>query len=195
MNIVRVLLLVILAQGSLPAWASEPEFPGLKSIMSETDWQRAKLDRLDEADLRVINEAFSRYLKMGAPRRHEPAAATAAPTSPPADAASVSAASTETAAVAATPAAEKKPSLWARFGLHIPVADKQPVQREIMWAKAVAWKGANGFVLDNGQVWEGIDPIRDEIVGREIGIMEGRFGSFLLVVDDDVKRVRLHRVK
>ena len=64
-----------------------------------------------------------------------------------------------------------------------------------MHAKVTAWHGANGVVLDNGQVWDGIDPIRDELVGREIGIKAAKLGSFLLVVDGEDTQVRLHRVR
>ena len=170
MKLARCLLPVLLL-APFAARAGEPEFPGLKAIMSEADWQRAKLDRLDPADLRLIDEAFVRFLKDGASQQREPVAV-----NEPA------------------PAPEKKRSLWDRFGLPAP-AKKAPGERPAMHAKVLAWRGTNGFVLDNGQVWQGIDPIRDELVGREIEIKEGRFGSFLLVVAGVETTVRLHRVK
>jgi len=164
-------LLLILVLASSAAWAAEPEFPGLKAIMSEADWKRAKLDRLDADDVRLINEAFAQYLRGG--------------TNPP---------SVPVVVSEESPPPPKKTSLWERFGLPAPAEKKQP-ERAIMYAKATAWHGANGFVLDNGQVWQGIDPIRDELVGHDIGIREGRLGSFLLLVDGVETDVRLHRVK
>jgi len=172
MKIARCLLpLFILV--SATAWAGEAEFPGLKAIMSEADWSRARLDRLDPADVRLINEAFARYLEEGVAKAGEPAAVATARAEP-------------------TPP-EKKRSLWARFGL---VGEKKKeTEYPVMHAKVTAWHGANGVVLDNGQVWDGVDPIRDELVGREIGIKAGKLGSFLLIVDGVDTNVRLHRVR
>ena len=166
-------LLPFLVLGLLAARAGEPDFPGLRSIMSEADWQRARLDRLEADEVRLINEAFARYLATGATLRAKAAAESEA---------------------AAVPAAGPKRSLWARFGL-VGAAEQERRERPIMQAKVTAWQGANGFVLDNGQVWVGIDPIREELVGRTIGIKEGRLGSFLLLLDDVDTKVRVHRVK
>lgn len=142
------------------------EFPGLKAIMSSAAWQQARLDRLDAADLKLIDQAFVQYLQEAATQ------AKAAATSEP------------------------KRSLWSRFGLRAAALDAEAAKEPlVMQAKVVAWQGRNAFVLDNGQVWSGIDPIRDELPGREIGIKEGRFGSFLLVLDGEETTVRLHRVK
>ena len=153
--------------------AVEPEFPGLQAIMSEADWNKARLDRLDAADLQLVNAAFAQYLKTKA----------APPAAPPATTAGSTAATAE------------RHSVWARFGLGKPAEKESRPAAQMMQAKVKALRGANGFVLDNGQVWEGIDPIRDELAGREIGILEGRFGSFLLVVEGEETNVRLRRVK
>ncbi len=153
--------------------AGEPEFPGLQAIMSEADWNKARLDRLDAADLQLVNAAFAQYLKTKAAPQAEPAAATAG----------------------ASAASAGKPSLWARFGLGKPAEKESRPAALMMQARVKGMRGANGFVLDNGQVWEGIDPIREELGGREIGILEGRFGSFLLVIDGEETNVRLRRVK
>ncbi len=160
---------------TLVAHAADAEFPGLKAIMKESDWQTAKLDRLNSAELKLVNQAFAQYLQGSAVQTHTPAVS---PTPP------------------AATAPEQKRSLWSRFGLGAAAvaqeAEKEPL---IMQVKVTAWQGTNGFVLDNGQVWAGIDPIREELVGREIGIKEGRFGSFLLVLDGESTTVRLRRVK
>jgi hypothetical protein len=172
-------LLLILVLISTAAWAGEPEFPGLKAIMSEADWKRAKLDRLDAEDVRLINEAFAQYLKTGTSQPSAPVAASAAVSVPVSE---------------ATPPPAKKSSLWERFGLG-KAAEQKPVEPVVMHATATAWHGANGFVLDNGQVWQGIDPIRDELVGHDVGIRAGKLGSFLLLVDGEETNVRVHRLK
>lgn len=150
------------------AHAASTDFPGLKAIMSPAAWQQANLDRLAPADLKLIDAAFAHYLQAGAAPAN--AAATATP--------------------------EQKRSLWSRFGLRAAALDAEAAKEPLMMhAKVTAWQGRNAFVLDNGQVWSGIDPIREELVGREIGIKEGRFGSFLLVLDGEATTVRLNRVK
>lgn len=165
-------LLLILVLASSAAWAAEPVFPGLKAIMSEADWKRAKLDRLEAEDVQLINEAFAQYLKSGANPSHPSVAVVVSEEPPP----------------------QKKASFWERFGLPAP-AKKEAPELAVMHAKATAWHGANGFVLDNGQVWQGIDPIRYEVVGHDIGVREGKLGSYLLLVDGVETGVRLHRVR
>lgn len=180
-------LLLILVLTSTAVWAGEPEFPGLKAIMSEANWKRAKLDRLKAEDVQLINEAFAQYLKGGTSQPSAPVAANAAVPVP------VSATVSVPVSAAAPPPANE-PSSWAQFGM--PAApDKKKTEYAVMHATATAWHGANGFVLDNGQVWQGIDPIRDELVGRDVGIQAGKLGSFLLLVDGKETNVRLHRVK
>ncbi len=161
---------------SASAYAAEPEFPGLRAIMSPEAWQQARLDRLGADDLRLIDAAFAQYLQA----RQVPAAAPVVAAAPAVEA-------------AAAPAAEK-PSRWARFGLG-KAPEKAPEVRELMKARVTALRGTNGFELDNGQVWADIDPIRVDLLGREIAIQEGKFGSFLLVVDGRDQNVRLRRVK
>lgn len=172
MKITRCLIpLFILAAAAVQG--GEPSFPGLKAIMSEADWKSAKLDRLEAGDVQLINEAFARYLAGAA----IPASALVVP--PPNE---------------EVKAPAKKHSLWERFGLGA-AAEEKPREKPLMQAKATAWHGNNGFELDNGQVWEGIDPIHFDLVGKAIGIQEGRLGSFLLVIEGKDTTVRLHRIK
>lgn len=166
----RLFSLSLLAAAA--TFAAEPEFPGLRAIMSSEAWQQARLDRLDAADLRLIDAAFAQYLQ----DRKAPTAAPAAAAEPVA------------------PAAVEKPSRWARFGLGKAV-EKAPEARELMKARVTALRGSNGFELDNGQIWAGIDLIRVDLLGREIAVQEGRLGSFLLIVDGRDTNVRLRRVK
>ncbi len=158
------------------AFAAEPDFPGLRAIMTPEAWQQARLDRLGADELRLIDTAFAQYLQ----DRKLPAAAPVVAAEP-------------AAAPTAAPAADK-PSRWARFGLG-KANEKAAPARELMKARVTALRGTNGFELDNGQVWAGIDLIRVDLLGREIAVQEGRFGTFLLIVDGRDTNVRLRRVK
>jgi hypothetical protein len=165
-------LFTLLTLALVTARAGEAKFPGLQAIMSEADWKRARLDRLDAADLRLVNEAFAQFLQGTPTPRSEPVVTGGE----------------------APPAVAKKRPLWERFGLP-QIVEKTSPAKQMMQAKVTALHGTNGFVLDNAQVWVGLDPIRDELIGHNIGIVEGRFGAFLLVVDGQETNVRLHRVR
>lgn len=93
---------------------------------------------------------------------------------------------------AAAPAAPK-PSLFERFGLTSLGGDwrKQPP----LVAKVTAWQGANRFVLDNGQVWQGLEDIPFEIAGKEITIEARPMNAFALKLSDTSAAVRVQRVK
>ena len=64
-----------------------------------------------------------------------------------------------------------------------------------MVAKVTAWQGGNGFVLDNGQVWEGVEPIPFELPGREVTIEARPGDSFALKVGEKSTAVRVRRVR
>ena len=62
-------------------------------------------------------------------------------------------------------------------------------------AKVVSWESANRFTLDNGQAWEGTEPIPDELVGRTIEIHARPNNRFTLVLDGKNTKVRVVRVR
>jgi hypothetical protein len=55
--------------------------------------------------------------------------------------------------------------------------------------------GGNRFKLDNGQVWEGVEPIPFELVNREIAIEPRPGGHFSLTVEGKNTTVRIVRKK
>lgn len=146
------------------AAAEEPVFPGLKSILTETEWKRSGLGQLSPDQLGVIDAALIRYLLRNPP-----------PASP------------------ATSAATARASLFERFGLMSLGGDwrKQPP----LVAKVASWQGANRFVLDNGQVWQGLEDIPFEIAGKEVVIEARPMNAFALKLGESSPAVRVQRVK
>ena len=59
----------------------------------------------------------------------------------------------------------------------------------------VKWESANRFLLDNGQVWEGFEPITYELLGKSIEIHARPHGQFVLVIDGQSTTLRLMRLR
>jgi hypothetical protein len=166
------LALLILA---LTSGASAAEtFPGVKSVLSPEEWARARLDRLSPDELGVIDAALIRYVK-STQAAHE-------------------AKIVEMRQNVTELTEEKKRGIMQRFGL--------PVFGESDWrtvpplkAKVVAWAGSNRFQLDNGQVWEGVEPIVYELVGKQIEIQARPLGQFALAVEGANTTIRVFRLR
>lgn len=97
-------------------------------------------------------------------------------------------------APASTPAAAPKASLFERFGLTSLGGDwrKHPP----LTAKVSAWQGANRFVLDNGQVWQGLEDIPFEIAGKDVTIEARPMNAFALKLNDaQSSAIRVQRVR
>ena len=150
------------------ALAAEEVFPGIKSIMTEAEWHRSGLDKLSPDQIGVIDAAL-----IGHYRRALLSAGVAA-NSP------------------ITPIATGPKSIWERFGLTKGVdwRDQTPLV-----SKVLGWKSPNRFLLDNGQEWEGMEPIRFEIVDREVTISARPNDQFSLSTDGTGNGVRVRRVK
>ena len=172
MKILR--LLPWLALSLLPAAAAE-SFPGLKAILTETEWKRAGLDRLTPDQVGVIDAALIKHYRQAVPP---------APVAAPAPIA------------AATPAeaAAARSRFWEKFGLGIGSNAPDWRTQPPMTAKVTAWRGANGFVLDNGQVWEGLEKIPYDLPGNTVTIEARPMDSFALKLGDDSFPVRVRRV-
>ena len=156
-------------------------FPGLKAVLTAAEWKRAGLDRLSPDEIGVIDAALIRH-EAGLTSQFQSELTTAR----------------ETAASAqvSTPAtaAEQKHSWFQRFGL--------PVLNDSDWrslpplkAKVVAWESANRFKLDNGQVWEGSQPITYELVGKSIEIQARPNNHYDLVVEGKNTTLRVIRLR
>jgi hypothetical protein len=169
----RSLLSLLLCLTATVAFA-QSAFPGLKAVLSEAEWKRAGLDRLTPDQLGVIDAALIRH-HAALNARHQTEVAQAA-----------------SAAPAARPAAN--PGLLERFGL--PLFDDSDWRAlPPLRAKVTKWQGGNRFVLDNGQVWEGYEPITYDLIGKEIEIQARPHGQFALVVNGVNTTIRVMRLR
>jgi hypothetical protein len=170
------LLTLLLCLSSLAVSAQET-FPGLKSVLSAAEWERAGLGRLSPDELGVIDAALIRHQS-----RTTAQVKAAIVTAPPA------------APAAAVAAVEQKSNQAHRFGM--------PGYEEDDWrtapplrAKVTKWEGGNRFRLDNGQVWEGFNPITYDLVGKEIEIQARPHGQYNLVVEGVNTTERIMRLR
>jgi len=152
--------------------AAQTSFPGLKSVLSAAEWKRAGLDRLTPDEIGVIDAALIR----------SQAGATAQLQTELAKARTVA------------PAAPASPGLISRFGLPL-FDDGDWRTMPPLRAKVTKWEGGNRFRLDNGQVWEGHDPITYDLPGKEIEIQARPHGQFALVVDGVNTTLRVMRLR
>lgn len=175
-NVMKTPLFIIVGLLSVAPLAAQNRFPGLKEILSATEWKRAGLDRLSPDEIGVIDAALIRH-----------SAATEQ-----AHAAELNAERRRTAEVAST-GGEKKRSFLERFGFS---ERDEPDWREQppLQANVTAWVSANRFKLDNGQIWEGLDTISFELVGKPIEIRARPHGKFALTIDGWNSTLRVRRV-
>ena len=152
------------------------DFPGLKVIMTADDYARAGLDRLTSEQSGVIDSALIRHFRANVSVAAERKAA-------------------EQVVVATTAAvtSERKRSGLARFGL--PSLNSDWKNEPILKARATGWVGGNSFALDNGQVWEGLETITVELVGREVEIQPRPAGAYALNVEGKNTTLRVRRLK
>lgn len=156
-------------------------FPGLKAVLSTAEWKRAGLDRLSPDEIGVIDAALIRHesattaqLQMEFTTARETAAAAQA--------------------AAPTAAVEQKRSLLQRFGLP-GLDDTDWRSLPALKAKVVSWESANRFKLDNGQVWEGVEPITYDLVGKNVEIQARPNNRFNLVVERNNTTLRVMRLR
>jgi hypothetical protein len=151
-------------------------FPGLKVIMTPEDYARAGLDKLTPDQLGVIDAALIRHfaaaVNVAAERK---AADQLAP------------------AVTQAVATERKRGVLERFGLPSFTDDWR--NEPVLKARATGWVGGNSFQLDNGQVWEGAEPITFELAGRDVEIQPRPAGAFALSIEGKNTTIRVRRIK
>ena len=180
MNRLRLIPFFLLLTATIVA---QDTFPGLSAIMTAAEKKRAGLERLSPDEIGVIDAALIRYYMR---------IVTGVGPLPSPEALAAMQRADQAAAAAAMP--RLSPSIWERFGLtKLPETDwrTQPP----MTAKVTSWQGGNRFVLDNGQVWEGLDPIPFELPGKHIIIEARPMGNFALKLDEKSAAVRVKRLK
>jgi hypothetical protein len=170
----KTLRIAVLLFAFAQAMAAAETFPGLKSVLTPDEWQRARLDRLTPDELGVIDAALIRHFlstqaaneaKIGAMRQSVDEM-------------------TE----------ERKRGLLQRFGLPV-FGDDDWRNLPPLKAKVVAWAGGNRFKLENGQVWEGVDSIPYELVDKQIEIQARPMGQYALIVEGANTTLRVFRIR
>ena len=166
----KTLLALFLLTASA-AFAESP-FPGIKIIMTPEEYARAGLAGLTPEQVGVIDAAIIRHYMH-----------------------TVNVAATQQAEQISQEAiAEDHQKSWlARVGLPEMGGDwkNQPNVK----ARCTGWATGNSFKLDNDQVWEGVEPLRMELSGRDIEIQARPNGAFALIVDGKNTTMRVIRVK
>ena len=169
-------LILIASILAIPSFAAEG-FPGLKQVLSPTEWKRAGLDRLTPDELGVIDAALIRHHGQITKQQEDTLREVRA-----------------TAAASAPAAAPVHKSMLERFGL--PSFDDSDWRNQpVLQAKVTGWESANRFKLDNGQVWEGVDTITYELVGKTVEISARPRGQFALSVDGKNTTLRVMRLR
>ena len=151
-------------------------FPGLKVIMTPEDYARAGLDKLTPDQIGVIDAALIRHFAATVNVAAERKAA-------------------DQVAVATTQAVatDRKRGVLERFGLPNFTSDWK--SEPVLKARATGWVGGNSFSLDNGQVWEGLEPIPFELAGRDVEIQPRPANAFALSIEGKNTTIRVRRIK
>ena len=151
-----------------------PTFPGIKTVMSPEDFARAGLSGLTSDQLGLIDAAVIRHYTR-----------------------TVTTAANQQAAqiVQQTVAVEHKKSFFDRFGLPDLSFNQDWRDATSLKAHCTGWAGGNSFKLDNGQVWEGFEPIRTELADKDIEIFARPGGAYALSVEGRNTTIRVHRIK
>jgi hypothetical protein len=165
------LLLVFVLTGAVAS--AENLFPGIKGIMSPEEQRNSGIANLTTDQLALIDLAILRHYAgaMKTQINHE------------------------AAQMAQKMREDDKASFLARFGL--PDISFSQDWRDLpgVQAKVLGWVGGNSFRLDNGQVWQGVEPISVELVNRQVEISPRPGGHFNLSVEGKNTTIRVIRVK
>ena len=168
MKFPRLFSLCLLLTGTAIA---QDTFPGLNAILSDAEKQRAGLARLSPDEVGVIDAALIRYYM-----RVVTGLSGLPPPPPP----------------VATP--PPTPSVLDRLSLPNPTNSEWRTQPPTT-ARCTGWQGSNRFVLDNGQVWEGLEPIPFDLTNKTVTIEARPSGGYALKLDAKSAVVRVRRLK
>lgn len=170
LSLMKRLLLALVLTGTLAH--AETSFPGLKGIMTPEEQRRAGLDQLTPDQLSILDTAILKFYN-----------------------GTLKSEVTYQAGQMARQLQQEdqEKSFLSRIGLPDFSSDWQSLP--ILKGKVTGWVGGNSFKLDNGQVWEGIEPIPFELVNREVAIEPRPGGHFSLTVEGKNTTVRVVRKK
>lgn len=159
---------------TVTAVSAESLFPGIKAIMSPEEQRNSGLDQLTANQLALIDTAILRHYAGSMKSQIN---------------------SEATQIAAKMRQEERENSFLSRFGL--PDISFNQEWRDLPGVKSrvTGWVGGNSFSLENGQIWQGAEPIPFELVRREVEIQPRPGGHFALIVEGKNTTVRVVRVK
>jgi hypothetical protein len=166
-------LFVLIAAAALAQTEPPATFPGVKTVMAPDEFARAGLSALTPEQLDLIDAAILRHYSR-----------------------TVATAATKQAAVIVQKNESEHKRTWLdRFGM--PDLSFSQDWKDIPSLKAhcTGWVSGNSFKLDNGQVWEGLEPITVEVANKDIEIQARPNGAFALGVNGQNTTLRVHRIK
>jgi len=149
-------------------------FPGLKDIMSPEEYKEAGLNRLTPQQLGALEAVIARHYL---------------------NTVETTAAAEANQIATSSIAKQTSKSILQRFGLPDISFSQDWKEKAGLSGKVTGWVGGNSFKLDNGQIWEGQEPIPFELVDRQVEISPRPNGQFALVVEGKNTTIRVRRVK
>lgn len=175
------------------AHAADP-FPGLQAIMTAEEFRQAGLYRLSPAQLQAVNEAIVRHYTGAVETAAQQQAEQLAEKIAEQKVEQIAQQKAEQIAQEKIAQHEQK-SLLQRFGLPDLGLSQDWKDEPSLFGRVTGWVGGNSFRMENGQVWEGLEPIPFELVNREIEIAPRPNGMFVLIVDGRNTTIRIRRIK
>ena len=173
---------------------AEESFPGLQAIMTAEEFRQSGLYRLSPAQLKAVNDAIVRHYTGTVETAAQQQAAQIADKIVEQKVEQIAQQKAEQIAQEKIAQHEKK-SLLQRFGLPEIGFDQDWKDQASIHGKVLGWVGGNSFRMDNGQVWEGVEPIPVELVNRNIEIAARPNSQFVLIVEGRNTTVRIRRIK
>lgn len=173
---------------------AEDSFPGLQTIMTAEEFRQSGLYRLSPAQLKAVNDAIVRHYTGTVETAAQQQAEQIAEKIVEQKVEQIAQQKAEQIAQEKIAEHEKK-SLLQRFGVPDFGLNQDWKDEPSLFGRVTGWVGGNSFRMENGQVWEGLEPIPFELVNREIEIAPRPNGMFVLIVDGRNTTIRIRRIK
>lgn len=177
-----------------PLAVAEESFPGLQAIMTAEEFRQSGLYRLSPAQLQAVNAAIVRHYTGAVETAAQQQAEQIAVKMVEQKVEQIAQQKAEQIAQEKIAQHEQK-SLLQRFGLPDLGLNQEWKDQPSLTGRVKGWVGGNSFRMDNGQVWEGVEPIPVELVNRQVEIAPRPNGQFVLIVEGRNTTVRVRRVR
>lgn len=169
----------------LVSWAVAA--PSVRDVLTPEEFERAGLNKLTATELQFLGERL-----LGAPAQAPRTALGGTNTTTPSEAAS--------AREDAPPTVSGESGFGREKQVQADMEKAQAWPREVrsrISGRFVGWSGRTVFHLDNGQVWQQVDPATFSVSleSPNVTVRKGRFGAFYLGVDGYGSQVKVKRIR